>query len=107
MRSRLVFGALDLHMLDHIGRGRKTREQADKACRHIEPHVDQERGAKAQSQHADQGKQFLAAPGDGIGGELPDESSPHGRFSLVSLCRSMSAVLRPGGQPRRHSSGQR
>ncbi|MGC1855574.1 MAG: hypothetical protein WA725_02275, partial [Pseudolabrys sp.] len=66
MRSRLVFGALDLHMLDHIGRGRKTREQADKACRHIEPHVDQERGAKAQSQ-----------------------------FSLVSLCRSMSAVLRP------------
>jgi hypothetical protein len=56
LRSRLVFGALDLHMLDDIGHGRKTREQADKACRHIEPHVDQEPGAKAQSQHANQGK---------------------------------------------------
>jgi hypothetical protein len=81
----LVFGALYLHMLDDIGHGRKSREQRDKACRHIELHVDQQRSAEAQSKHADQREQLLAAAGDGIGGELPDESSPHSRFSVMTL----------------------
>jgi len=72
-----VFCALELHMLDHIGHGREAREQRGKACRHVELHVDQERRAEAQSEHTDQREEFLAAASDGIGGELPDESSPH------------------------------
>jgi hypothetical protein len=70
-------------MLDNIGHGREACEQRGKACRHIELHVDQERRAEAQSEHANQREKFLAAARDGIGGELPDKSSPHSRFSVM------------------------
>src|SRR4029079_10785830 len=84
-QKALVFNALYFHMLDDVGHGRKSCEQCGKACRHIELHVDQKSRPEAKGKHANQREKLLAAAGNGIGSELPDESSPHSRFSVMSL----------------------